>query len=160
MLGNCDFFTMLFKLYQTKIQPFQNSFRRKFMSIQSKYGSDAELLWKDRKRFFGLPLSFTRYSLVKKPGAWVKLFLNVGFLSNMVDEINAYRICDINLRQTLLGKMFNYGTVTVFSSDESKPTLHLQNIKNPYQVRDLISSVAEEQRKLNNIRMTEFHAHE
>ena len=129
-------------------------------NIEKKYGEGAELLWKDRQRYFGIPLSFTKYSLVKKPGAWVKVFLNVGFLSSRVDEINAYRICDIQMKQSLLGKMFNYGDITLLSSDESNPTLLLKNIKNPYQVRELFSSVAEEQRKLNNIRISEFHRHD
>ena len=129
-------------------------------SIERKYGEGAELLWKDRKRYFGLPLSFTTYSLVKKPGAWVKVFLTVGLLSSRVDEINAYRICDIRMKQSLLGKMFNYGDVVLLSSDESQPKLLLKNIKNPYQVREMFSSVAEEQRKLNNIRVAEFHSHD
>ncbi len=128
--------------------------------IEKKYGEGAELLWKDRKRYFGLPLSFTKYSLVKKPGAWVKVFLNVGLLSSRIDEINAYRICDIRMKQSLLGKMFNYGDIVLLSSDESQPTLLLKNIKNPYQVRELFSTVAEEQRKLNNIRVAEFHSHD
>lgn len=128
--------------------------------IERKYGEGAELIWKDRKRYFGLPLSFTKYSLVKKPGAWVKIFLNVGLLSSRVDEINAYRICDIQMKQSLLGKMFNYGDITLLSSDESNPTLLLKNIKNPYQVREMFSTIAEEQRKLNNIRISEFHRHD
>lgn len=130
------------------------------MDIQRKYGTGAELLWHDRKRFLGMPLSFTRYQLIKKPGEWVKVFLNVGFLSSNIDEINAYRICDIGFKQSLLGKMLNTGTITLFSSDESKPTLVLKNVKDPYQVRDMFSTIAEEQRKLNNIRISEFHRHD
>ncbi len=129
-------------------------------SIEKKYGEGAELIWQDKKRYFGLPLSFTKYSLVKKPGVWVKLFSTVGFLSSSIDEVNVYRICDIDFKQSLLGKMFNYGTVTLLSSDETKPTFVLRNIKDPYRVRDLFSSLAEEQRKLNNVRISEFHKHD
>jgi hypothetical protein len=35
-----------------------------------------EYLWKDRKRFLGMPLSFTRYRLSED-----RLFLSVGFFS-------------------------------------------------------------------------------
>ncbi len=128
--------------------------------VERKYGEGAELLWKDRKRYFGLPLSFTTYSLVKKAGAWVKIFVTVGLFSSNIDEVNAYRICDIQMKQSLLGKIFNYGDVTLYSSDETRPTLLLKNIKNPYQVREMFSSIAEEQRKLNNIRISEFHKHD
>ena len=129
-------------------------------SIEKKYGEGAELIWQDRKRFLGMPLSFTRYSLVKKPGAWMKLFSNVGFFSSYIDEVNLYRICDIDFRQSLFGKMLNYGTITLLTSDETKPTFVLRNVKDPYRVRDLFSSLAEEQRKLNNVRISEFHKHD
>lgn len=129
-------------------------------AIEKKYGQGAELVWKDRKRFLGMPLSFTRYVLVRRPGVWVKLFLNVGLINSIVDELNLYRVCDITLRQSLLGRMLNTGTVTLYSSDESNPTILLKNVKNPYRVRDLFSTLAEEQRKANNIRMAEFHQHD
>ena len=130
------------------------------MNVESKYGEGAELVWQDRKRFLGLPLSFTRYLLVKKPGQWVKIFVNVGLFTNYINECNAYRICDIKFKQSLLGKLLNYGTIVLLTSDESLPTLVLKNIKNPYQVRDMFANLAEEQRKLHNIRLTEFHDHD
>ena len=107
-----------------------------------------------------MPLSFTRYVLVRKPGSWFKLFLDVGFLSTHLDEVNVYRICDIGFNQGLLGKMLNVGDVTLYTSDESMPTVVLKNIKNPHRVRDMFSTYMEEQRKANNIRMAEFHDHE
>ena len=50
-----------------------------------------EYLWKDRKRYFGMPISFTRYSLSED-----RLFLSVGFLSIRDDEILLYRVRDID----------------------------------------------------------------
>ena len=41
-----------------------------------------EYLWKDRKRYFGLPLSFTRYALSED-----RLFLSVGLLSIKDDDV-------------------------------------------------------------------------
>lgn len=130
------------------------------MNIEKQYGKGTELVWHDRKRFLGMPLSFTRYNLVKKPGSWFKLVLDVGLLYSVVDEVNLYRICDIRLRQGLLGKMLNTGTIVLKSSDETQPVLLLKNIKNPYQVKDLIATNVEEQRKLHNVRLSEFHDHE
>ena len=49
-----------------------------------------EYLWKDRKRYFGLPLSFTRYALSED-----RLFTSVGFLSIKDDEILLYRVRDL-----------------------------------------------------------------
>ncbi len=130
------------------------------MNIQRKYGEGAELIWHDRKRFLGLPLSFTRYELVRKPGAWFKIFCNVGFFGSYIDEVNLYRICDIDFHQSLLGRILNTGVVTLYSNDETKPTFVLKNVKNPFQVRDMFSTYVEEQRKLYNIKLTEFHRHD
>jgi len=130
------------------------------MNTEKKYGNGTELLWKDRKRFMGMPLSFTRYNLVKKPGSWIKMFSNIGLLYSAIDEVNLYRVCDIQFHQSLFGKIFNTGTVTLLSNDESKPTFVLRNIKNPFRIRDMLSNLVEEQRKLHNVRLTEFHAHD
>ena len=55
-----------------------------------------EYLWKDRKRYFGLPLSFTRYSLSED-----RLFISVGFLNIKDDEILLYRVRDIDTCRSL-----------------------------------------------------------
>ncbi len=128
------------------------------MNVERKYGQGAELIWKDRKRWMGMPLSFTRYRLIRKPGSWFKIFSDIGFSYSVVEEINLYRIYDISLRQSLIGKMLNTGTVILFSNDERSPKFVLRNIKDPFKVRDMFSNYVEEQRKLNNVRITEFQA--
>ncbi len=126
------------------------------MNVQKKFGEGAELVWHDRKRWCGMPLSFTRYYLVKKPDAWFKMFSDVGLTYSVVEEINLYRIYDISLRQSLLGKLFNTGTVILFSNDERTPRFVLHNVSNPFQVRDMLSNYIEEQRKINNVHVAEF----
>lgn len=126
------------------------------MNIRKKYGENAELIWKDRKRFLGMPLSFTRYYLIKKPGSWFKVFSDIGFTYSEIEEINLYRIYDISLRQSLMGKMLNTGTVILFSNDARAPRFVLKNILDPFKVRDMFSNYVEEQRKLNNVNITEW----
>ena len=53
-------------------------------------------LWKDRKRHFGLPLSFTRYRLSED-----RLFLEKGFLNLKVEEVLLYRVRDMELNMKL-----------------------------------------------------------
>ena len=126
------------------------------MNVERKFGEGTELIWKDRKRWCGMPLSFTRYYLVKKPGQWVKVFSNIGLLYSSVNEINLYRIYDISLHQSLAGKIFNTGNVILLSNDESNPTFVLRNVKDPFHVRELFSNLIEQQRKLNNVQVAEF----
>ena len=110
-------------------------------------------LWKDRKRFLGLPLSFTRYALSED-----RLFVSVGFLSIKDDEILLYRVRDIDTARTLWQRLFGVGTVTVISSDKTMPTLVLKNVKDPVFVKELIHKQVEEMKIKRRVRLNELMA--
>ena len=108
-------------------------------------------LWHDRKRYFGLPLSFTRYALSED-----RLFISVGFLNIKDDEILLYRVRDIDTTRTLWQRLFGVGTVTVMSSDKTMPTLVLKNIKDPVFVKELIHKQVEEMKIQRRVRFGEI----
>ena len=108
-------------------------------------------LWKDRKRYLGMPLSFTRYMLSED-----RLFVSVGFLNIQDDEILLYRIRDIDTSRTLWQRIFGVGTVTVVSSDKTMPTLALKNIKDPIFVKELIHKQVEEMKIKRRVRFGEI----
>ena len=110
-----------------------------------------EYFWKDRKRYFGMPISFTRYALSED-----RLFLSVGFLSIKADEILLYRVRDIDTKRTLWQRLFGVGTVTVMSSDKSMPVLVLKNIKNPVHVKEIIHDQVEEMKLRRRVRVGEI----
>ena len=110
-----------------------------------------EIIWKDRKRYLGLPLSFTRYSLSDD-----RLFLSVGFLNIQDEEVLLYRIRDINTTRTLWQRLFGVGTVTVVSSDKSMPTIVLKNVKNPMTVKELLHQQVEEMKIRRRVRFGEI----
>ena len=110
-----------------------------------------EYIWKDRKRYFGLPLSFTRYGLSED-----RLFLSVGFFSIKDDEVLLYRVRDIDTSRNLWQRLFGVGTVTISSSDKSTPTLVLKNIKNPVEVKELIHEQVEEMKIRRRVRVGEI----
>ena len=114
--------------------------------VKRKYGVEAELIWKDRKRYFGLPWSFTRYSLIKNGEKWFKVFSDIGLLYTAVEEVNVYRIQDISLHQSLFDKIFGTGTVILYSNDERQQVFKLRHIANPYRVRDMFSNYMEAER--------------
>ena len=115
----------------------------------NKFG--VEIIWKDRKRWLGMPLSFTRYSLSED-----RLFLSVGFLSIKDDEVLLYRIRDITTTRTLWQRLFGVGTVTVVSSDKTMPTLQLKNIKRPVAVKELLHKQVEEMKIRRRVRVGEI----
>ena len=110
-----------------------------------------EYLWKDRKRYFGLPLSFTRYALSED-----RLFVSVGFLNIKDDEILLYRVRDIDTSRSLWQRLFGVGTVTVASSDKTMPNLVLKNIKDPVMVKELIHKQVEETKIKRRVRFGEI----
>ena len=110
-----------------------------------------EYLWKDRKRYFGMPLSFTRYCLSED-----RLFLSVGFFSIKDEEVLLYRIRDISSTRTLWQRLFGVGTITVSSSDKSMPTLVLKNVKKPLDVKELLHAQVEEMKIRRRVRFGEI----
>ena len=108
-------------------------------------------LWQDRKRYFGLPLSFTRYALSED-----RLFISQGFLNIKDDEILLYRVRDIDTSRSLWQRIFGVGTVTVLSSDKTMPTLVLENIKDPIFVKELIHKQVEEVKIQRRVRLGEI----
>ena len=112
-------------------------------------------LWHDRKRYFGMPISFTRYALSED-----RLFISVGFLNIRDDEILLYRVRDIDTSRSLWQRLFGVGTVTVMSSDKTMPTLVLKNIKDPVFVKELIHKQVEEMKIRRRVRVGEIMGNE
>lgn len=103
--------------------------------------SNEPIVWKDRKRFLGMPLSFTRYYIKNN-----RLYTSTGFISVKEDEVLLYRILDFKLEISLWNKIFRVGTITLFTKDESTEEINLIRIRNPRKTRDMISNLVEESR--------------
>jgi hypothetical protein len=112
---------------------------------------EIEFLWTDRKRYFGMPISFTRYFLSAD-----RLFVSSGFLTIRDDQLLLYRVSDINATRTFWQRFFGVGSVTVMSNDNSTPNVTLVNIRNPLYVKELIHRQVEECKKQNNVRVGEI----
>ena len=110
-----------------------------------------DYLWKDRKRFLGMPLSFTRYRLSED-----RLFCETGFLNVKSDEVLLYRVRDLRLTMSLGQRIFGVGTVCVVSSDKSIPHLDLKNVKDPRTVKELIHKNVEAAKDKRRMRATEL----
>ena len=110
-----------------------------------------EYIWKDRKRFLGMPLSFTRYAMSED-----RLFLSVGFISIKDEELLLYRVRDISSQRTLWQRIFGVGTLTVTSSDKTTPTLVMKNIKKPMDVKEILHQQVEEMKLRRRVRIGEI----
>lgn len=110
----------------------------------------SKYIWSDRKRFLGMPLSFTRYALSDD-----RLFMSIGFFSVKDEELLLYRVRDISVTRSLWQRVFGVGTITIHSSDKSTPTVVLTNIKNPLDIKELIHENVEEIKIKRRIRIGE-----
>ncbi len=108
-------------------------------------------LWHDRKRYFGLPWSFTRYALSED-----RLFLRRGFLNVKQDEVILYRVRDLRVTQNLWQRIFGVGTITVVSTDKSIPQLVIKNVKQPWEVKELIHKYVEKMKIERRMRVGEM----
>ena len=109
------------------------------------------MLWRDKKRYFGLPISFTTYSVSED-----RLFRETGFLTRTYEEVLLYRIRDISLTRSLGQMLFGVGTITIHSTDKSSGTLEILNVKSPKQVKELIHQLVEESKTRRRFRFGEF----
>lgn len=113
---------------------------------------ELKILWKDRKRpIFGLPLSFTKYKLLED-----KLLIDSGILSIKQEEIRLYRKMDITLKKSIWQRIFGVGTIHCCSADKSTPEFDIKDIKNAFEVKELLSNKIEEQRDKKRVSGREF----
>lgn len=102
----------------------------------------AEIIWKDRKRiFFGLPWTFTKYSLSED-----RLFISTGFFSVKEDEVRLYRIMDVSLERKLWQRMCGLGTIKCCSADKTMGDFEIKNIKKSREVKEMLSNMVEDER--------------
>ena len=100
-----------------------------------------ELLWQDRRRYLGLPLSFTIYSFSKN-----KFYMKTGIFNVKSEEILLYRILDITFKQSFGQKIFGVGSVILNTADRTTPVLEIKSIKTPDRVRKALSNLVEQRR--------------
>ncbi|MFA6859888.1 MAG: PH domain-containing protein [Clostridia bacterium] len=123
------------------------------------FSGNSRVVWFDRKRYFGMPLSFTRYILVEKQGSYFKLFTSTGLLSTMDNELDLFRIVDITVHRSLFDKIFGVGTIELYCQDASSETLFIEKVKNPYRVREILVEAVASERKKRGVLYSEFFNH-
>ncbi|MCR4695155.1 MAG: PH domain-containing protein [Pseudobutyrivibrio sp.] len=106
----------------------------------------ANILWHDRKRYFGLPISFTKYSMSED-----RLFIETGFFNLEQNEVRLYRILDVQLKRSLGQRIFGVGSIIIHSSDRSLGDFEIRNIKHSANVKEMISVQVEQQREAKRV---------
>lgn len=108
------------------------------------------LLWSDRSRILGLPITFTKYGISED-----RIFCEKGLLNMKFEEILLYRVRDISMKITLGQRIFGVGSILLQSSDKTAPVLEIKNIKNPREVKEMIHEQVEEVKVQRRMRFGE-----
>ena len=110
------------------------------------------LMWSARKRTWcGLPWTFTVYGLSED-----RFFVQTGLFSTKEVEVRLYRIMNINLRRSLIQKIFGLGTIHIDSADKDLDCFDIKNIKNSAEVKELLSQTIEKERQRNRVATREY----
>ena len=103
-------------------------------------------IWRDRKRILGLPIGLTEYSLDND-----RLYIRRGLLNLTDDEVQLFRIQDFRVEYKLIDRIFGVGDIIIKSTDRTSPTVKLENVKYPSEVKELLYEKTMEARKRNRV---------
>ena len=111
------------------------------------------VIMQERKRwgFFGIPWTFTKYTLTSK-----KLIVSKGLLKTTVNEILLYRVVDMTYTRTLFQKVFGAGTLVVYTHDKTCAEIEIKNIKHSEDFKENLSEAVEKDRLRMKMRQSEL----
>ena len=99
-----------------------------------------EVVYKERKRilFFGLPWTFTKYSITADMTTEDR-----GLLRTEEDDCYMYKVQDVKLTTTLLERIFGLGTIICYTGDVTTPQLTMVHIKHAKEIKNYLLKASE-----------------
>ncbi len=107
--------------------------------------------WKNRARWWGLPIIFEWYEIARD-----KLIIKRGLLMQQEELLPLYRIVDVKMERSLLDLIFSTGRIHLFSVDAAEPILTMRGIKNPRKTAEFILDCAEHLKASLGVRGSEM----
>lgn len=97
----------------------------------------------ERKRwlFFGLPFTFTKYTIKED-----RITISEGLLKTVENDCYMYKVQDVEHSATLMEKLFKLGTVICYTGDTTHARLVLNHVRNSKEIKEFILRESEEAR--------------
>lgn len=101
---------------------------------------EEEIVYKERKRilFFGLPWTFTKYSITAD-----MITVDSGLLKTEENDCYMYKVQDVKLTATLLERIFGLATIICYTGDVTNPQLSLVHIKRAKEIKNYLLKASE-----------------
>lgn len=98
----------------------------------------------ERKRwvFLGLPFTFTKYTVNDEI-----ITIDTGLLNTVENDCYLYKVQDVELKTSLMERIFGLGTVACYTGDNTHPQLYLEHIKHAKEIKNYILKTSEEARR-------------
>lgn len=102
-----------------------------------------EIQYQERKRllFFGLPWTFTKYTITED-----MLTVDEGLFTVEENDCYMYKVQDVKLTASLMERIFGLGTITCYTGDVTNKELKLVHIKHAKEIKGYLLKASEEAR--------------
>ena len=112
-------------------------------SFADSSSNEDTIMFKERKRilFFGLPWTFTKYTITPSV-----LTIDKGFLNTIEDDCYMYKIQDVKLSTSLLERLCGVATVICYTGDVTDQILKISHIRHAKDVKNYILKASEQAR--------------
>jgi hypothetical protein len=106
------------------------------------------VIWRGRPNWVFSPISALtrRYKLTNE-----RLQVDNGFISRRHEELDLFRVQDVEIKQGIIARMFDFGDVWIFSSDQSTHHFRLRNVGDPVRVKDLVRAASRIERQRRRV---------
>ena len=119
---------------------------------------DTTVVFEERKRllFFGLPWTFTKYTITPS-----LLTISQGLLNTTEDDCYMYKIQDVKLSTSLWERLFKLSTIVCYTGDVTHSEIRLEHIKNASEIKTYLLKTSEEARiKRRTLSTMDISAHD